>query len=135
MRYIPAVHSTDKPTKRAKRILNLWHHAAGLCFWCRTETVKPNEPGYWLNANLTRLGARAATIDHLYSKIHPLRNAKVIGRKVVLACSACNMRRCQVELHIQNRDGELEARIYRPEEWFALRSARKMKRLGVRLNA
>jgi len=58
-----------------------------LCFWCERltvlETTKPIR-----NANV-------ATIEHLYSRLHPKR--KEHPHLVVLACFGCNMARSHAE--------------------------------------
>jgi hypothetical protein len=54
------------------------------CYWCDVvtvlEIVTPHNP-------------TTATIDHLYSKLHPERNVAVNVHKIVLACHECNNER------------------------------------------
>ena len=68
-------------------------HGTSRCFWCECELVKyPLEKGETLPHNY-------ATIDHLYSKLHPLRKTYPTGeRRLVLSCHKCNDERNELEI-------------------------------------
>ena len=69
----------DKPTRRAL----LWRRSA-LCFWCGRATRLDAE----MNAD------DAATVDHVYSRLHPRRQSPVRHLPPsVLACYRCNQER------------------------------------------
>lgn len=64
------------------------------CHWCRCSVViMPRVP------KLKNMPDNAATLDHLRSRFHPRRQEPVRygERRIVLACNACNQRRCQEE--------------------------------------
>lgn len=59
------------------------------CFWCGKLTV------FSVDAKLKH---DAATVDHLYSRLHPDRHAARRGRgRLVLACNQCNKDRSNAE--------------------------------------
>lgn len=95
-------------------MLRLWEEQSGLCHWCRLATIRPDQPGYFRSTG--GLVARAATIDHVFSRLHPLRNLPGTGKQLVMACSKCNGRRSKVECEFVAKHGKLEPRIYRPDE-------------------
>lgn len=101
---------------KRNRILRLCRLQDDLCYWCYRICLKPEEPGYWKNESRTKVSGRSATLDHLYSRMHPLRNSKGQEPKVVMACDTCNRRRGAVEVSVLSRVGKLEPRIYRPDE-------------------
>lgn len=68
------------PHKRSRR--ELMFRANPHCFWCGTVTALRREKPIAL--------PDSATVDHLYSKLHPERK---INRSYVLACYACNNER------------------------------------------
>jgi hypothetical protein len=73
----------DSQRKRRRRE-TLWHEDPR-CFWCGKVTV------------LTDAKQRnAATIDHLYSKLHPDRKGNGLT-DTVLACRKCNIQRADYE--------------------------------------
>ncbi len=79
-------HVSGAPlSKRSKRAR--LHARNPLCLWCGRvtilEVVKPIRE------------ADAATVDHLYSKLHPKRS--LFWRRCVLACYECNMNRSYCE--------------------------------------
>ena len=57
------------------------------CFWCGKLTVL---------SDTTRLKHDTATVDHLYSRLHPERQRGQRSR-TVLACNQCNAARCHAE--------------------------------------
>jgi hypothetical protein len=59
------------------------------CFWCGKLTVFSMD---------SKLKHDAATVDHLYSRLHPERRAARRGRgRLVLACNQCNKDRSNAE--------------------------------------
>lgn len=70
----------------ARRRVECWWQQAGLCWWCREETVLLKMKPF------ARLPANTATLEHLYSRWHPLRQTKPAPgeRRVVMACHRCN---------------------------------------------
>jgi hypothetical protein len=68
-----------------KRLFHINPH----CFWCGKLTVFSVD---------TSLKHDAATVDHLYSRLHPDRKAARRGRgRLVLACNQCNKDRSIAE--------------------------------------
>lgn len=59
------------------------------CYWCGREMVFESTEREPLNL---------ATVDHLRSRLHPLRRAG--GGKVVLACWSCNQARGMIEVQL-----------------------------------
>lgn len=60
------------------------------CYWCGMATV-------FLREKPIR-DADTATVDHLYSKLHPRRKT---DRRIVLACYGCNNERSKAEARRQ----------------------------------
>jgi hypothetical protein len=81
-------------TWKARRIMRLWKEQHGLCYWCKRLTFAPDDPQRFSTKpnKVKRLGA---TIDHLYSRLNPLRHTK--AQRWVMACSACNKKRAEQE--------------------------------------
>ena len=74
--------------QRARR--RLWE-ACNLCHWCQKPTT-------WETPDDGKLSPTAATIDHLYSRVHPERKARMPGCcTVVLACFTCNRVRAKAD--------------------------------------
>lgn len=68
----------------------LWE-ASPLCHWCGSVTT-------WEAPHDGRLTEAAATVDHLFSRLHPQRKVRAPGANaVVLACMRCNRERNRVE--------------------------------------
>jgi len=85
-------------TWESARTIRLWIEQNGECYWCGIKTLLRLDPGYHLTRkNGATLSAKAATLDHLYSKFHPCRNRKTSGQRLVMACNACNLRRGKQE--------------------------------------
>lgn len=78
-----------KPSSRAIRRRKLWL-ANPRCHWCGTETRLPEVP------NQGGIVKVVATIDHLYSRYHPLPAADR-EMHTVLACVPCNAMRARRE--------------------------------------
>lgn len=82
---------------RTKKLLRarMWR-ANPHCYWCGVETVLiEGHHGQQKPSNM-------ATIDHLYSRLHPLRHTQPRRggggeRRLVLACDECNQRRARAE--------------------------------------
>lgn len=68
---------------QARLRIKLWHEDP-LCYWCGKKTMLPG-PG------TTKLLSWHATVDHWFSKRHPVRAGNAHHR--VLACHGCNKRR------------------------------------------
>lgn len=99
-----------------------WRHG-GKCHWCKRLTVGPNDPKY-LRRNGLPKGDSAAR-DHVYSRLHPLRLKPTTGPRIVLACLSCNQKRSNVECIVISLNGELEPRIYPPDEPVPTRRQRR----------
>jgi len=97
-------------TSKARWIASLWLKQHGLCYWCAKPACLPNDPRYLRSTGA--LSGKAATIDHLFSRHHPLR----ARHEHVMACSTCNGMRSRVECLTLELHGKLEPRIYRPDE-------------------
>jgi hypothetical protein len=76
---------------RAAKVRRLWEDQLGLCRWCGKETFPPDDPRRF-RPESRKLSGKAATLDHLYTKKNILRQATIIGRRYVMACSTCNSR-------------------------------------------
>lgn len=105
----------------ARRKLRTLHaEQLGCCYWCGALCLLPEDAGYYRSDKKkqpnSRLSGKAATIDHLYSRLHPLRSRKGIRKRLVMACNTCNHKRAAVEQAVLLRDGALEERIYTPFE-------------------
>lgn len=86
------------------RTQQLWTAQGGLCFWCGVLTLRSDQDGYYLkDKKHPKLDRRAATLDHLYSKLHPYRSRPVKGPRHVMACHACNGKRSKEECEAKNR--------------------------------
>lgn len=103
-----------KPKTSRTTMLRLWKDQRGLCHWCGMLTLLPDQLGYL--GSKGNPSARAATLDHLYSRLHPFRHDHTVTPRHVMACSKCNGRRSKVECRVYQRDGQLEPRVYRPDE-------------------
>jgi hypothetical protein len=86
--------TTPYGTWKARRIMRLWKEQNGLCYWCKRLTYAPDDPQRFSKTpnKVKRLGA---TIDHLYSRLNPLRHTR--AQRWVMACSSCNAKRAQEE--------------------------------------
>ena len=79
---------------RRRKKLELFNAQGGLCHWCKQACRMPDHPMYWRSTGA--LSGKAATIDHLYSRLDPRRN-KMRGPQYVMACSTCNGKRSKKE--------------------------------------
>ena len=82
---------------KRRKVLSMHAAQSGLCHWCRKLCFLPGEACY-LRPNNGKLGGKAATLDHLYSRLNPLRHQKVEGPRHVMACSTCNNQRARAEM-------------------------------------
>ena len=94
--------SLNRGDYKRRRLQRLFDEQGGKCHWCGHLCLMAGQPGY-LKKNGVTLGARAATTDHLYSRLNPLRG-KVGGKQLVMACSSCNKRRGHEEVRQHHRD-------------------------------
>lgn len=103
---------------KRRKLRELYAEQMGCCAWCLENCLLPEHAGYYKGKGDpgTSLSGKAATIDHLYSRMHPLRRKVGIRKRLVMACSTCNRKRAAVEQAIMLRDGALEERIYTPFE-------------------
>lgn len=103
-----------------RRLRALYAEQRGCCYWCPAACLLPEDAGYYRSSKRkqpnSRLSGRAATLDHLYSRLHPLRTRKGIRKRLVMACFTCNHKRAAVEQAVLVRDGKLEERLYTPFE-------------------
>lgn len=69
------------------------------CTWCLKKTILiPLERLRGMKGKT--LPPRMATIDHLYSRLDPLRYKQPLGIKShVLACRRCNLKRSHIDMH------------------------------------
>lgn len=74
----PSEQSVTKLSKGGKSRRRMWE-SDPCCFWCGEITIYGGT------------GEHSATIDHLYSRLHPKRSSG--GGPQVLACNACNQER------------------------------------------
>lgn len=115
-----------------RRLRTLYAEQAGACAWCLAACLLPEDAGYYRSSKQkqpnSRLSGKAATLDHLYSRLHPLRSRKGIRKRLVMACFTCNHQRAAVEQAVLLRDGVLEERLYTP---FEPGLARKSQRRAV----
>ena len=79
-------------TVRLRRIRNKLFEENPFCHWCGKAVIKlEGEWGRNIQPNL-------ATLDHLYSRLHPLRTApRPNDPAFVLACYKCNHKRGEEE--------------------------------------
>jgi hypothetical protein len=90
----------------------LWTQQEGACHWCKRQTRLHDHPLY--KRSTGALSGLAATLDHLYSKLHPLRHKSVDHSKYVMACSTCNGRRSKEEcLAGMQKMGSVDSRAVR----------------------
>lgn len=82
------------PEWKRKKRQELWDKQGGLCHWCKQPTMLPEHPQYFRSTGA--LSGKAATIDHLYSKLDPRRN-KTRGPQYVMSCCTCNGQRSKKE--------------------------------------
>ena len=76
---------------------SLYRQQGGLCHWCKQKCHLPGEAGY-IRPKTGALGGKAATLDHLYSRLNPLRwYGKTTGPRYVMACCTCNQKRSKEE--------------------------------------
>lgn len=80
---------------RRRLVLSLYETQDGKCHWCKRQTYRHDHPQY--RRSTGALSGLAATLDHLYSKLHPLRHVPVNHSKYVMACSTCNGKRSTAE--------------------------------------
>src|SRR3990167_2955056 len=82
-----------------RRQLERFHAASRLCHWCRKPTVLKS---LWRLQNWGNkpFPDNMATIDHLHSKMSPLRSQRFPPQTIthVLACRKCNQERSRIEL-------------------------------------
>jgi hypothetical protein len=82
--------------KRNQRRVALLHEAqGGRCFWCGVATpapiVRPVVPGEAVPDN-------RPTLDHIFSRLSPLRDIGANAQAVVMACYKCNTGRSVAEM-------------------------------------
>lgn len=80
---------------RRRKVVALWKQQDGACHWCKRQTRLHDHPLY--KRSTGALSGLAATLDHLYSKLHPLYGVSVNHERYVMACSTCNGKRCKAE--------------------------------------
>ena len=68
----------------------------GLCYWCGRSCLLPEQLGYLRPKGVP--SGRAATLDHLFSKLNPMRQRSVVISKYVMACASCNRKRSRQEV-------------------------------------
>ncbi|MDY0074173.1 MAG: hypothetical protein RBR77_16190 [Thauera sp.] len=82
---------------RVRHLKRLWQ-ADQRCHWCRQVTRLPPSPLYGSAGITADRCLPLATVDHLYSRLHPLRDLDGPSTAhTVLACKACNAARCRQE--------------------------------------
>lgn len=80
-----------------RKLLELHEQQKGLCHWCQRYCYLPHEEGY-RRPKHGNLGGKAATVDHLYSRLNPLRWTNTPpGPRHVMACMTCNGKRGKAE--------------------------------------
>lgn len=82
----------------------LYHEQRGLCFWCSTKMVLPEELP--LHELQKRPPPHLATTDHMDDKFSPVRGTFRGERRRVCACRICNLRRSSESVR-QNWDEHL----------------------------
>lgn len=88
----------------SKRTILLYIAQNGACYWCGIGCFLRGDPGYFsTRKNGVTLTGRAATLDHIYSKLHPYRYRKVNGSRYVMACNTCNGKRSKEECSAVSR--------------------------------
>lgn len=88
------MHALLGNSRLGRRKVRLWL-SDPRCHWCGRVTVLASLIGK------RRQFAELATIDHLYSRLHPLRSAPKRHpreERTVIACHECNLRRSQREV-------------------------------------
>lgn len=87
---MPSENRIPSTVRKKRQRERLFCEQQGRCYWCGRPMVMPiHEPGKAHPPN-------AATIEHLFSKLHPDRG-KVRGQTHVLACWECNFKRGLLE--------------------------------------
>lgn len=79
----------------------LWVEQEAKCHWCSRETLLPFQVGYRRGSG--SLSGKAATLDHLYSRLHPLYRKPVDHERYVMACNTCNGQRSKRECVAQHQ--------------------------------
>lgn len=92
------IHIPAAASSWARRRVALWLAQGGKCFWCARATLLPGHDGYF-RTKQGALSGYAATVDHIYSKLHPLRYQFQASHDMpyVMACSTCNNKRSKAE--------------------------------------
>lgn len=95
-------HLTSNYTSR--RTILLYIAQNGACYWCGIGCFLRADPGYFSTRKAGRtLSGRAATLDHIYSRLHPYRTRAVKGPRYVMACNTCNGKRSKQECEAVSR--------------------------------
>jgi hypothetical protein len=101
----PEFHRHLSRGRNNLRTIRRWIKQDGLCWWCGDPTILYGDRGYYKpNGRAGRLSAKAATLDHLFSRLHPLRDKPTIGQKYVMACNSCNSKRSKEECNAHAKD-------------------------------
>lgn len=88
----------------SKRTILLYIAQNGACYWCGIGCFLRGDPGFFsTRKNGITLSGRAATLDHIYSKLHPYRYRKIKGPRFVMACNTCNGKRSKEECSAVSR--------------------------------
>ena len=86
---------------RRRKVVSLHERQGGACHWCKRQTKLHDHPTY--KRSTGGLSGLAATLDHLYSRLHPLYGVSVDHERYVMACSTCNLKRSHDECVAQTK--------------------------------
>jgi len=75
----------------SSKLHNLWLIQDKRCHWCNVQCMLPKK-----GKNTPHPPPNFATLDHLYSKLNPLRN-NANKNEVVMACYKCNHTRGKLD--------------------------------------
>src|ERR1700682_86661 len=97
-----AAQNYTSTTWESKRRAKLWIKQEGLCNWCHRETLMPWDPGYFRKNGA--LSGKAATLDHLHSRLSGHRSKSYQLDEFIMACATCNFKRNREEVNRLNRE-------------------------------
>lgn len=82
---------------RLRRIRNKLHAENPNCHYCGRPTILPEHTNPPVTKQRVKVPHNMATVDHLFSRYHPLRRIHKGEKRYVLACNWCNGRRAKKE--------------------------------------
>jgi len=87
--------TSERKDRRRRQIVRLFKQQKGLCHWCKRPMLAP---GTYVGVKGVRMPDDVCTLDHLDSRLNPLRGKLNGCVRRVAACAKCNGERASTEV-------------------------------------